>query len=149
MKYTIVAPESFSVKCFVHYDDVTRVSWRFETTGNSPAYAIGSLGRLTTISPKICIAGVLWGESPHLPIMREAFPCHDVIFHLSHDIDCVSNHHPHDCLLKRLFMRRSKKTSKLRVTGLCAGIHRSPVNSLHKGPVTRKIFPFDEVIMIG
>ena len=33
----------------------------------------------------------------------------------------VSNHQPHDCLLKRLFRRRSNKTSKLRVTGLCAG----------------------------
>ena len=33
--------------------------------------------------------------------------------------------------------RRSKKTSKPRVTG----------NSLHKGPVTRKMFPFDDVIM--
>ena len=33
----------------------------------------------------------------------------------------VSNHQPHDCLLSRLFRRRSKKTSKLRVTGLCAG----------------------------
>ena len=27
------------------------------------------------------------------------------------------------------------------------GIQRSPVNSLHKGPVTRKMFPFDGVIM--
>ena len=27
------------------------------------------------------------------------------------------------------------------------GIHRSPVNSPHKGPVTRKMFPFDDVIM--
>ena len=35
--------------------------------------------------------------------------------------DGVSNHQPHDCLLKRLFRRRSKKTSKLRVTGLCEG----------------------------
>ena len=35
--------------------------------------------------------------------------------------DSVSNHQPHDRLLKRLFRRRSKKTSKLRVTGLCAG----------------------------
>ena len=35
--------------------------------------------------------------------------------------DNVSNHQPHDCLLNRLFRRRSKKTSKLRVTGLCAG----------------------------
>ena len=35
--------------------------------------------------------------------------------------DCVSNHQPHDCFLNRLFRHRSKKTSKLRVTGLCAG----------------------------
>ena len=35
--------------------------------------------------------------------------------------DCVSNHQPYDCLLNRLFRRKSKKTSKLRVTGLCAG----------------------------
>ena len=27
------------------------------------------------------------------------------------------------------------------------GIHRGPVNSRHKGPVTRKMFPFDDVIM--
>ena len=27
------------------------------------------------------------------------------------------------------------------------GIHRWPVNSPHKGPVTRKVFPFDDVIM--
>ena len=35
--------------------------------------------------------------------------------------DSVSNHQPYDCLLNRLFRRRSKKTSKLRVTGLCVG----------------------------
>ena len=34
--------------------------------------------------------------------------------------DGVSNHQPHHGLLNRLFGRRSKKTSKLRVTGLCA-----------------------------
>ena len=28
------------------------------------------------------------------------------------------------------------------------GIHRCPLNSQHKWPVTRKIFPFDDVIMI-
>ena len=33
----------------------------------------------------------------------------------------VSNHRSRDCLLNRLFRRRSKRTSKLRVTGLCAG----------------------------
>ena len=33
----------------------------------------------------------------------------------------VSDHQPHDCLLTCLFRHRSKKTSKLRVTGLCEG----------------------------
>ena len=28
------------------------------------------------------------------------------------------------------------------------GIHRWPMNSLHKGPVTRKVFSFDDVIMM-
>ena len=59
----------------------------------------------------------------------------------------VSNYQHYDCSLNRLFGRRSKKTSKLHVTGLCAGIHRWPVNSLYKWPVTRKMFPFDDVIM--
>ena len=61
--------------------------------------------------------------------------------------DSVSNHQPHECLLNRLIRRRSKKTSKLRVTGLCVGNSPGPVNSPHKGPVTRKMFPFDDVIM--
>ena len=39
--------------------------------------------------------------------------------------DGASNHQPVHCLLNRLFRRRSKKTSKLCVTGLCAG--NSPV----------------------
>ena len=63
------------------------------------------------------------------------------------DHDGVSNHQPHGCLLNRLFRRRSKKTSKLRVTGLCVGNSPGPVNSPHKGPVTRKMFPFNDVIM--
>ena len=64
-----------------------------------------------------------------------------------HDNDGVSNHQHHGCLLKRLFRRRSQKTSTLRVTGLCVGNSPGPVNSPHKGPVTRKMFPFDGVIM--
>ena len=65
------------------------------------------------------------------------------------DHDGVSNHQPHGCLLNGLFRGRSKKTSKLRVTGLCAGNSPGPVNSPHKGPVTRKMFPFDDVIMLS
>ena len=44
-----------------------------------------------------------------------------------HHNECngVSNHQSHKCLLNHLFRRRSKKTSQLHVTGLCAG--NSPV----------------------
>ena len=62
-------------------------------------------------------------------------------------LDGVSNHQPHHCLFSRLFGRRSKKTSKLRVTGICAGNSPGTGNSPHKWPVTRKMFPFDDVIM--
>ena len=54
---------------------------------------------LTSLSPRQCIA-LRWRHN---------------------DGDSVSNHQPHDCLLSRLFGRTSTKTSKLRVTGLCAG----------------------------
>ena len=47
-----------------------------------------------------------------------------------------SNHRRLDCLFNRLFGRRSKK-------------HQSPASLalLHKGPVTRKMLPFDNVII--
>ena len=64
------------------------------------------------------------------------------------DHDSVSNYQPRDCLLNRLYRRRSKKTSKLRVTGLCVGNSPGPVNSPHKGRATRKMFPFNDVIMV-
>ena len=74
--------------------------------------------------------------------------------------DSVYNHQPHHCLLNGLFRRRSMKTSKLRVTGLCVGNspetgefpaqmasnaenlsiwwrhHEEPL-----GPISRSIFP--------
>ena len=37
------------------------------------------------------------------------------------ECDSVSNHQRLDCLPKRVFRRRSKKITKLRITGLCAG----------------------------
>ena len=54
----------------------------------------------------------------------EGSPRHydDVIYN---ERDGISNHQPHDCLTNRLFRHRSKETSKLRVTSLCAG--NSPV----------------------
>ena len=51
--------------------------------------------------------------------------------------DDVSNHQPHDCLLNRLFRRRSKTTSKFCVNGLCAG--NSPVTGEFPVQMTRNV----------
>ena len=80
--------------------------------------------------------------------MESAHHSDDLPLHWRHNGHVgVSNHQPHGCLLNRLFRRRSKKTSKLRATGHCAGTSPGPVNSPHKGPVTRKMFPLNDVIM--
>ena len=60
----------------------------------------------------------------------------------------ISNHQCLDCLLNRSFRQRWKKTSKLRALACVRGIHRWPVNSPHKGPITEKMFPFHDVIMV-
>ena len=61
--------------------------------------------------------------------------------------DGVSNHQPHHCLLNRLFGCRTKKHQSSASLAFVRGIHREPVNSTHKWPVTRKMFPFDDGIM--
>ena len=61
--------------------------------------------------------------------------------------DCVSNHQPYDCLLNRSFRRRPKEKSKLRVAGFCEANSPGTGEFPHKWPVTRKKFPFDDVIM--
>ena len=50
-----------------------------------------------------------------------------------------------DCLLSRLFRRTSKEST----LAFVRGIPRWPVDSPHKGPITRKMLPFDDVIMIS
>ena len=62
--------------------------------------------------------------------------------------DCVSNHRRLHCLLNCWLMRRSKKTSKLRVTGLCDV--NSPVTGEFPAQQTSnaKMFPLDYVIML-
>ena len=59
----------------------------------------------------------------------------------------VSNHQPYECLLKRLFRCRSKKTPKLRITGLCAG--NSPGTGEFPAQIASntEMFPSDDVIM--
>ena len=58
---------------------------------------------------------------------RPGDPCVISLQWHHNECDGISNHQPHHCLLKRLFRRRSKKTSKLCVIGLYAG--NSPVTT--------------------
>ena len=51
------------------------------------------------------------------------------------------------CLLHCLFRTRSKKTSRLHAIGLWEGNPPVTGASPHKGTTTRKMFPFDAVIM--
>ena len=63
-----------------------------------------------------------------LGVLHDTVAAPDPIFSLQwrhNGRDGVSNQQLHHCLLNRLFRSRSKKTSKLRVTDLCAG--NSPV----------------------
>ena len=62
--------------------------------------------------------------------------------------ECVSNHQSHDCLLSRLFGADQRKHQSSASLAFVRGIHWRPVNSPHKWPVTRKMFPFDDVIML-
>ena len=54
--------------------------------------------------------------------------------------DGVSNHRRLDCLLNRLFREDQRKHQNSASLAFVREIHRSPVNSPYKGPVTRKCF---------
>ena len=59
----------------------------------------------------------------------------------------VSNHQPHDfypTVYSGVDQRKHQSSASL---AFVRRIHRWPVNSPHKWPVTRKMFPFDDVIM--
>ena len=62
--------------------------------------------------------------------------------------DSVSNHQPRDCLLNRLFRRRPKKTSKLRVTGFCAGNSPGTGDFPAQMASNAENYPFDHAIMV-
>ena len=76
------------------------------------------------------------------------WPCvHDSLLWRHNGCDDVSNHQPHECLANRSFMPDQRKHQRSASLAFVRGIHRGPVNSPHKWPVTRKMFPFDDVIM--
>ena len=67
-------------------------------------------------------------EFPMLQSSSHLVACkyHNTLQWRHNGCDGVSDHQPHDCLRNRLFRRKSNKTSKLRVTDLCAGTSEFP-----------------------
>ena len=64
-----------------------------------------------------------------------------------HECDGVSNHLRFDCLLDRFSIADQRRHQRSSALAFVRGIQRWPVDSPHKGPVTRKLFSFDDVIM--
>ena len=91
--------------------------------------------------------GTHWGKNKVTEILQMTIWNASALQWRHNGCDCVSNHQPHHCLLNRLFGRRSKKTSKLHVTGLCAWNSPGTGEFPLKWPVMQKMFPFDDVIM--
>ena len=132
--------------------------WRYEKHRfiNTKVYWFIVLFRLSFLvkfantNVRFCKWVSISNATQHIPRLRTNW--HKAWSHYSDvimSVLSVSNHQRLDYLLNRLFRRRSKKTSKLRVTGLCeGGIHRWPVNSPQKEPVTRKMFPFEDIITV-
>ena len=98
---------------------------------------------------------VWWFETPSRPLWRHCnalimwnfYGLRQIVSNIAislwwrhNDHDNVSNHQPREGLLNRSFRRRSKKTSKVRVTGLCVWNSPGPVNSPQKGQLRGKCF---------
>ena len=108
-------------------------SWNYfpHDQARSRAYRWGEDGLLgiTDRECRLCFGLALWnGKDPILKERLFGLTGPQVRSRESGTLQCchnerdgVANQQPHDCLLKRLFKRKSKKTPKLRVTGLCEG----------------------------
>ena len=120
-------------KCVI-YPRTFRVWVTFGWYQTTTVSGIYFLDRTISIDRTTCYSQIYFYQSAicmivHIGSAQINF-MHDIIitqhnmhaFHWRHnELDGVSNHQPHDCLLNRLLRRRSKKISKLRVTGLFEG----------------------------
>ena len=64
------------------------------------------------------------------------------------ELDGAFTHQPREFLLNRYSRADQRKHQSSASLAFVWGIHRWPVSSPHKGSVTRKMFPFDDVFMI-
>ena len=86
---------------------------------------------------------VMWKAFHVIIIMRTVIHYNDVIMSsIASQITSVTI--VYSTVYSDTYQRKHQSSASL---AFVWGIHRWPVNSPHKGPVTRKMFPFDDVIM--
>ena len=114
MACCLTAPGHYLNQCWLI---ISKVEWH-SSKGNftRDTSAINHWDYLTNQVPKMSFK---FPRGNELSYFRMHCSCALLWRHNGHG--SISNHQPHDCFLNRLFRRRSKKLSKLRVTGLCAG----------------------------
>ena len=101
-----------------------RFTITYRNTG--PQWVKTVVSKFSAFNPNFQNSGAIGVNSLGIEVLERTKGCLLGICHSAHYNDIIMNmmashHQPHDCLLNRLFRRRSKKTSKLHVTGLCAG----------------------------
>ena len=107
-------------------------------TGKLSGWTTGARRTIMTMFVYSSYAQIgLFQESPY----RCCYHYSDVIMSTTASQITVSNAYPTVC--SGADQRKHQSSALL---AFVRGIHRSPVNSPHKGPVTRKMFPFDDVI---
>ena len=117
MPWIIVTYDDTALSCFVmlwsynqHSIDFYDIFSRFSHWVARQSYDWYNWSNVSKVTLKMGKNGAVTNNKTRIALLW----CHN-------GRDGVSNHQPHQCLLNRLFRRRSKKTSKLRVTSLCAG----------------------------
>ena len=104
--------------------------------------------RENLIQRLVILTSAAIGADGFLSVLLHASICvsvHSALQCRHNELDGVSNHQPLYCFLNRLSRGWSKKTSKLRVTGLCEG--NSPVTGEFPAQTASnaQMFPFDDV----
>ena len=105
MHWSTIVPFCYNIFCSQYLKNKTR-TWNvkhLQQSGHNTLWQINALART------------------HWDAVQKSLSDNFTLHWRHNELDGVSDHQPHDRLLTCLFRHRWKKTSKLRVTGLCEG----------------------------
>ena len=129
------------------------IKWKIVKTCSQLSNRQFSIGLGNDLAPQLWfmkwvdkVESSFWRRLRFVNLLNEYY---DLLQWRHNELDGVSNHRRHNCFVNSTIcsgedQRRHQSSASL---AFARGIHRWPVNSPHKGPVTRKRFPFDDVII--